>query len=318
MSSRSNDQGRAFEFIFLKTLEKEIGKRRPVEVVIDSAYIAAERAWQRVGADLYDALEASSEAAVSTIFELEPMILEDGSDSVEIRIQTDDRGVEGDVRDILIIRRNVHWEIGLSLKHNHFAVKHSRLSGRLDFGEKWFGVPCSEEYWQAVGPIFEYLKNEKEKGSKWRDLPAKEDDVYIPLLNAFVEEVLTSYRTDPDIPAKMVEYLLGYFDFYKVISIDRQRMSQIQAYNLRGTLNLPSRDAEPEISVPISSLPTRIVAFERKPESNNTVELYMDNGWQFSFRIHNASTRVEPSLKFDVQIIGMPVTVVSIDCYWKK
>lgn len=39
--------------------------------------------------------------------------------------------------------------------------------------------------------------------------------------------------------------------------------------------------------------------------------------WQFSFRIHNASTKVETSLKFDIQIIGMPTTIVSIDCRWK-
>jgi hypothetical protein len=43
----------------------------------------------------------------------------------------------------------------------------------------------------------------------------------------------------------------------------------------------------------------------------------MDNGWQLSFRIHNASTKVEPSLKFDVQFIGMPTSVLNIECKWK-
>lgn len=46
--------------------------------------------------------------------------------------------------------------------------------------------------------------------------------------------------------------------------------------------------------------------------------LYLDRGWQFGFRIiHNASTKVETSLKFDIQIIGMPTTIISIDCKWK-
>ena len=44
--------------------------------------------------------------------------------------------------------------------------------------------------------------------------------------------------------------------------------------------------------------------------------MFMDEGWQFSFRIHNASTKVEPSLKFDVQIVGMPTTIISINCMW--
>ena len=62
---------------------------------------------------------------------------------------------------------------------------------------------------------------------------------------------------------------------------------------------------------------TRIVSLEYKPDSKNTLELYLDGGWQFCFRIHNASTKVESSLKFDIQIIGMPTTIISIDCRWK-
>jgi hypothetical protein len=34
--------------------------------------------------------------------------------------------------------------------------------------------------------------------------------------------------------------------------------------------------------------------------------MYFDKGWQISFRIHNASTMVEPSLKFDINIVGLP------------
>ena len=104
----------------------------------------------------------------------------------------------------------------------------------------------------------------------------------------------------------MVEYLLGEFDFYKVISIDSKRITQIQSYNLHGNLNKSTRTINPKIKIPVVMLPTRIVSFDFKPNSSNTVELYMDGGWQFNFRIHNASTKVEQSLKFDIQIIGMP------------
>jgi hypothetical protein len=115
----------------------------------------------------------------------------------------------------------------------------------------------------------------------------------------------------------MVEYLLGEFDFYKVISVDRKRLTRIQTYNLHGNLNKQTKTVKAEIHVPIANLPTRIVNLGLKPDSTNTVELYMDNGWQFSFRIHNAATKVETSLKFDIQIIGMPTTIISIDCSWK-
>ena len=115
----------------------------------------------------------------------------------------------------------------------------------------------------------------------------------------------------------MVEYLLGEFDFYKVIGIDNKKITQIQSYNLRGTLNRQGKNRKRIVELPISTLPTRIVSLGYKPDSKNTLELYLDGGWQFSFRIHNASTKVESSLKFDIQIIGMPTTIVSIDRRWK-
>lgn len=317
MSTQSNDQGRAFEFITLLTLGKEISRVRHVEIAKNSSYYAAEKAWNSINTSLQNTLSQGAFAAVDTIFDLEPLILEDGNDILDLKIQTDSQGKAGDVRDILIVRRGIQWEVGLSLKHNHFAVKHSRLAKKLDFGDKWFGIKCSHEYWNEIAPIFNYLESEKRNGSKWSDLPAKENDVYIPLLNAFVKEVQRSNSRNKGVPQRMVEYLLGEFDFYKVISMDARRTTQILTFNLRGTLNQASRKERPRFDVPIANLPTRIVSIDFKPGSNNTVELYMDGGWQFSFRIHNASTKVETSLKFDVQIIGMPATIISINCSWK-
>lgn len=259
----------------------------------------------------------SSYVAVAKIFELEPRIVEDNNDVLELLIQTDAKGKEGDVRDILIIRHNIQWEIGLSLKHNHFAVKHSRLSRRLDFGKEWYGISCSQDYWNGVNPVFDYLITEKSKHTKFNELMDKENDVYIPLLTAFINEIKRQYQVHKDIPGKLVEYLLGRHDFYKIISMDRERTTQIQPYNLRGTLNQNSESEQASIQIPVASLPTRIVSLDFVPGKTNTVELYMDGGWQFSFRIHNAETYVVPTLKFDIQIVGMPTAIITINCLWK-
>ena len=316
MSNQSNDKGRAYEYICLKTLNEEINKVRLSVIVENSSFHAAERAWNSIDSELRTTLITSAKAAVATLFDMEPMIIEKDTDNIELYIQPDTKGETGDVRDIIIARRDVKWEIGLSIKHNHFAVKHSRLGKGLDFGDRWFGVPCSQKYWDDINPIFSYLKEEKESKKKWSELPSKAEDVYIPLLKAFVDEINRSNSSNKELPKKMVEYLLGEFDFYKVISVDNKKVTQIQSYNLRGNLNKPSKKEQPKIVIPVSSLPTRIVSLGFKPESNNTVELYMDGGWQFSFRIHNASTYVETSLKFDIQIIGMPASIISINCSW--
>ena len=317
MSSKSNDQGRAYEFVCLLTLEEEIKKLRPVNIVKNSSYSAAERAWNTLSYEMQETYKASSYVAVAKVFELEPRIVENNNDVLELLIQTDAKGKKGDVRDILIIRHNIQWEIGLSLKHNHFAVKHSRLSKRLDFGKEWYGISCSQDYWNGVKPIFDYLIAEQSKHTKFNELTDKENDVYIPLLTAFINEINRQYEVHKDIPGKLVEYLLGKHDFYKIISIDRERATQIQSYNLHGTLNQNSASEQASIQIPVASLPTRIVSLGFVPEKTNTVELYMDGGWQFSFRIHNAETYAAPTLKFDIQIVGMPTAIITINCLWK-
>lgn len=316
MSDQSNNQGRAYEFICLLTLSQEINKIRKAEIEVNSAYHAAEHAWDMISDELKSILKQSAVAAVSTIFDMEPMIVENCDDILSLKIQTDNEGKEGDVRDIVIARKDVKWEIGLSLKHNHFAVKHSRLAKGLDFGNKWFGIPCSENYWNDIKPIFDYLSGQKSKDKKWSELPSKDTVVYVPLLQAFMNELNRSNEMDASVPKKMVEYLLGEFDFYKVISIDAKRITRIQSYNMHGQLNRTSKTIKPQIQIPVACLPTRIVNLEFKPNSTNTVELYMDGGWQFSFRIHNAATKVETSLKFDIQIVGMPTTIITINCSW--
>lgn len=192
----------------------------------------------------------------------------------------------------------------------------SLLSRTLDFGNEWFGIPCSEAYWSAVRPVFDRLKTERREGRKWSELGDKESAVYIPLLNAFMEEVRRANRIDPAMPQKMVAYLIGTTDYYKVVSRDSKRLTMVYTFNMHGTLNKPGKVKISATTVPLVALPTELVCLKFRTGSNNTVEMYLNNGWQLSFRIHSASTKAEPSLKFDVQFVGMPVSVLTIECKW--
>ena len=317
MSSKSNDQGRAYEFACLCELENAIRHYRPVNVLKNSSYAAAEHAYNLLSSINKQQYHISAKAMIPSIFECEPMMIEETDDILELFIQKDEEGKKGDVRDIIIARSNVQWEIGLSIKHNHFAVKHSRLSPTIDFAEKWFGYPCSQVYWDAVNPVFYYLKECEYSAMTFNDMPDKEHDVYQPIVAAFIEEVKTQTAKHSDVPQKMVEYLLSKYDFYKIISVDSQQLTQIQAYNTHSTLNKASATKKPTIIVPKAYLPNRIVSIGFKPGSTHTAELYMNNGWTFSFRIHNAETYAKASLKFDVQIEGMPTEILTINCIWK-
>ena len=80
---------------------------------------------------------------------------------------------------------------------------------------------------------------------------------------------------------------------------------------------MPSKTQAPSIKVPKMILPTSLLHIGFKPKSKTTILMCFDNGWQFSFRIHNAKDVVEPSLKFDIQIIGMPTDInKKYNCKW--
>ena len=315
MSTNSNDQGRAYEYAWLNTLASELGKRKAVHIVENSSLQANQKAWNCMSDDFKQTLICSSSAAVYAFVSLEPTLCSDVNDEVYLRFQSDEAGVNGDVRDIVISTSDdSNWEAGLSIKHNHEAVKHSRLSHRLDFGQEWFGIPCSENYWSAVKPIFDRLKAEKTRGAKWSDLPDKEANVYIPLLQAFMNEVKKSAKQDPEIPKRMVEYLIGRCDYYKAVSHDRKRKTTLTTFNTHGTLG---KEKDGTSQAVITKLPTKILNLCFKTNSTNTVIMTFDNNWSLSFRIHNASTKVEPSLKFDVQFTSTPSSIKTIDCPWK-
>lgn len=317
MSNASNNQGRAYEYACINSLYDAIVLIRPVEIIRNSSYSAAESAWSTLSSSEQALYTLSAKSTIDTIFALEPNIVEIGEDTLDLYIQTDQHGEDADVRDIIIERKDIIWEIGLSIKHNHMAVKHSRLAKSLDFGEKWYGIACSDHYWNEVKPIFDYLDMEKAKGTFFRDIEEKEDRIYVPMLNAFMSEITYQIEKENGVPRKLVEYLLSRYDFYKVISFDTQRVTTIQSFNMYGTLNLPSKDSSPKIMVPLISLPTKLIHIGFKPESKTTIILCFDNGWQFSFRIHNARDVVETSLKFDIQIVGMPVDVnIKYNCKW--
>lgn len=317
MSSASNNQGRAYEFICLLSLNEAINRIRQAIILHNSSYEAAESAWSTLSENEQQLYALSAKSTIETIFAMEPNIIEQSNDVLNLYIQNDQHGEEADVRDIIIERKNIRWEIGLSIKHNHMAVKHSRIAKTLDFGSKWYNVPCSSTYWSDVKPVFKFLEVEKNKGTYFRELPSKEDQVYVPLLNAFVKEVSAQVSKNKQVPQRMVEYLLSKYDFYKVISIDSKKITTIQSFNMYGTLNLPSRVQQPTIKVPVVNLPTTLLHIGFKPGSKTTVLMCFDNGWQFSFRIHNAKDVIETSLKFDVQIVGMPADVnVMFNCKW--
>lgn len=306
-------RGNAFEYACLHAFFICLKGSQEVVIEYTNAVANAKRCFDEIEEALKEKMTKAATASAKVIIKLEPQLSYPNNNSpLYLNIQEDSKGQQGDVRDVLCLRKQNGWEIGLSCKHNHTAVKHSRLSKIIDFGDKWFEEPCSEEYFDTITPIFERLERLRADRALWRDMTDKENTVYKPLLDAFSAELeQLAKNSSENVPSKLLSYLIGVNDFYKVISKDSQKLTQIQAYNIHGTLNNMSGKNKPLIKVPVMKMPTRFIDINYKSNSNNTIEVVCNHGWTISFRIHNASSKVEPSLKFDINLIGVPPNLYS-------
>jgi hypothetical protein len=135
MSNASNNQGRAYEFVCLNSLFKAISKIRPAKILRNSSYQAAENAWKTLSHGEQTLYTLSAQSTIDTIFALEPNIIEQSSDILNLYIQNDQHGEEADVRDIIIERKDIIWEIGLSIKHKLFSSSDYGDNNRGAFGK---------------------------------------------------------------------------------------------------------------------------------------------------------------------------------------
>jgi hypothetical protein len=307
--------GKAYEYACVKALKELLESIRPIEIIENSSLTVAHDRYNEIPKTEQDKMIKSAIAGIKTIMEMEPKIEEDGNDKLTISLQPDNVAISGDVRDILIIRRSIEWEIGISVKHNHAALKHSRLSKTIDFGKEWLDIDCNKNYFNEIAPIFDNLLLLKEKHKKWSEISNKSDTVYLPILNAFMRELNSLYEKHKNIVAeKLVIYLIGSNgkDYYKIIHRNNNKV-KIQPFNIYGTLNKKATNKEPSIKYRKIKFPTKIIDLSLKENSKTTVVLTMDNGWAITFRIHNAESNVVPSLKFDIQLLGQPA-----DLYYKE
>ena len=294
-SSSQVDNGKAFEYAVAQALSEVLD----VPIIDSPEYRNTKSSYEKVITKLQERFPIAASLAVHHIVEKESASLA-SKDPRGIWVASDSLGQKGDVRDVVVQCRDS--EIGISCKTNHDDFKHSRLSGTANFVKKW-GLDsegCSEEYWSAVKPLFEELKKirtESNATALWSDQAEVPNRFYWKVLDAFEAELLR--LTAPDAPRasevtkSLISYIIGNHDFYKVIS--RPDQVEIQGFNLNGSL-----------AVPKTRYPEHVIAIDRLDGGQYSKTVRFNRGFTFNFRIHSASSRVEPSLKFAVSAISLP------------
>jgi len=293
---------------WLATQQKEDSK---VVIIEDNRFEIIKDSFLSINPGLQIEMKNAARAGLKRIIPFEPHLWS-GTQTNPVSIQVNtNAGGSGDVRDVIFIKHmstSGHiWEIGASCKWNHKALKHSRLSKDIDFGYEWLGHQCSNNYWEGIRPYMDELENLR--GNLWRDLDRKFSRFYQPILNEFLVEMKLLAEKYADVPLKLAEYFLGRYDFYKIIGQQQFRRTLVQPFNIHNSLNQREGETRPINLLENQSggMPTCLIDIRFINNSQNKIAIIMDQGWQFNLRIHNADTRISPSLKFDITFAGSPV-----------
>jgi hypothetical protein len=163
----------------------------------------------------------------------------------------------------------------------------------------------SDDAVSAASIIFDYLnaiKASSNGNATWEQLDNKAELIYWPILEAWELEIWRAISLSPEkekeICKNFLTYLIGRKDFYKIMSKDSNRV-EIQAFNFYG--GLATRQTK---------FPTNINMINNKDGGIYSKTIIFNHGYSINFRIHSASSKVEASLKFDINAIGLPTSEV--------
>lgn len=326
MSGNQVGNGKAFEYCCLIAV-KNAAIKRGIKTSIspdDKNYSYAESLFVRFSAGEQKALMLGAEAAVRFIFSCEPY-MKDNVLATELclSMQSDAAGQKGDVRDIIFLRWSSfgsgkkEWKCGISCKHNHEAIKHPRvgLTRKSDFLSNWTKnkFSCSDKFRESIGVIEDVLAACPEHET-WKNRFNKNisGQIYAPVVKAIYDE-LDRLKDDPDFVASFFDFLLGTEDFYKVMSFDNERYTQVSVFNFNGSLNKRSPHLSPDRTIRVTPKPGKILSLWH---DESYIRIYFDDGWTIKMRIHSASSRIERSLKFDAQLEGVPASMMNLCFSW--
>ena len=310
-----NKNGNAFEYACLSASENCFKQYQHVVLVQDTHYQRTFEDFKALTIDRRELLLHAANRGIESMIRFEPNLSTASQNPIRIKLNQSRAGQDGDVRDIIFEKPESNWQIGISSKHNHDAVKHSRLSSRIDFGMKWMNVPTPQSYFTNLAPLWDSLQNMKNQKLLWSEVPHKED-MYERVIGEFVAalNLLAENKSNYRLAENFLKYLLGRHDFYKLIVNTTERTTSLQVMNLHGTLQAANQYGVTSLTTVSVPIPRDFILI--KQETYNRLTVILDKYWTIGMRIHSASSRVENSFKLDIRLDGIPANLPNIVSPW--
>ncbi|MFK4356501.1 HaeIII family restriction endonuclease [Bacillus sp. RC92] len=296
--SQTTDRGYGFEYAMIERAASILGG----QIASDTETWVNENGllkYNRLSDDVQQSMTQAAERIANFLNEYEPWIQRDTTFIEHIKTLAGST----DVSDVRISSENK--SIGVSLKSNHDAVKHPRVSPTIDVARQWLNIDTDQQYMSDVQQVFREFDEyrQQQEYTRFNEMSNEEKNhfLYRPISEKFSELLIRSFNGEQGTIAvqNILQYLIGDQDFYKAKADFRRREIKIEAFDFRGTLGTNRR-----LLAPTRCLEVQII--QGRSGMHNYINMNFDRGWEVQMRLHTADSRINNSLKWDVQFVGTP------------
>ena len=287
----------------------------PYELEQNNAHKSYQECWDNTSDEDKALSLRQSRPAVRRIVSKEPYIFKKDGNPLKVRFNDENRDFEKDsFGELLLERKDLNWRISISVKSDAKVIATMPVAERDkdvfmnkivnsfneidDFGDRVFGIPCSQEYFLDMNEILMRIApHDREKWSVLRkDDPFVYNTLITPMLRAMGDEVKRICADHPEAPQRMLEYFYGKIDYYYINPIDEVEATRIGAVNShKGLGRIPNNHNlyTPSVKFPTKLLDVRFANGRYGELSQDTIQFSFDGGWSICLMIVPGSDDIE-------------------------
>ena len=246
--------------------------------------------------------------AVKRIASKEPYLFLKEDSPLCVRFNYLERTLEKDsFGEILIERPEMDWHISISVKSDANVLSSMKVADRSaqtradnfvsrfneidDFGERIFGVPCSNDYFMDMNEVLTAF--EPYDKETWMELLNEDDFLYGkligPMLRALGSEIPRICANHPEAPQKMFEFFYGKYDYYFFKPIPELKLTRIGSVNAHGGLGCMPNNTNhtiQQVKYPTQLLDVRLATGKYGEICKDTIQFAFDGGWSLCIRLY--------------------------------
>ena len=285
----------------LKAVEEVLQDNNiPYEIYDDEASIMYREMWDKANADEKALKMRQARPAINRILHKEPYFFKKDGQPLVLKFNDASRKMKDSFGEMLLERADLDWHIAFSVKNDARIIASTAVADRHtaeyeehtvnvynvidDFGDRIFGVPCSNDYFQDMNAILEQISHEDRQ--VWTERFKDDDYAYghliTPMLEAIAREIPRICKDHPEAPRKLLDFFYSKYDYYYINPIDELEITRIGAINVHhGLGRIPGNvhHYTATVDFPTQLLDVRFATGPHGEISKDTIQLSFDGGW---------------------------------------